>query len=89
MLRFGKQCIRLGFKAVGSLFLLSPLPHFLEVDVTAPYIRVGQLHSEPLPDIHALETAYQSAFHGRLQQTDPRAFVGCAGDESIETFPDP
>ena len=61
----------------------------LKIDISALHIRAGQLHVEPVTDIQALKTAHQPSFSGRLQKTDPRTLVGCAGDESIKSFPDP
>ena len=65
------------------------LHHFLKVDISVLHIRADQLHSEPVTDIQAFQTALQSSFNGRMQNTDPRAFVRCAGDDGIELLPDP
>lgn len=65
------------------------LPHTLEIDISTLYIRAGQLYAEPMTDVQALKTAHQPSFNRRLQKTDPRPLAGCAGDESIELFPDP
>jgi hypothetical protein len=40
-------------------------------------------------DLHAFKTALQPSFNGRIQNTDPRVFVGGAGDDGIELLPDP
>ena len=66
-----------------------PLPRHLKIDISALHIRADQLHAEPVTDVQALKTAHQPSFNGRLQKTNPRTLVGCAGDESIESFPDP
>jgi hypothetical protein len=60
----------------------------LKVDVSALHIRADELHAKPVANVHALKAAHQSSFNGRMQQTDPRALVRCAGDNGIEPFPD-
>ena len=65
------------------------LPHPLKVDIATLHIRADQLHAEPLADVHAFITAHQSSFDGRMQKTDPCAFVRSAGDNGIESLPDP
>lgn len=52
-------------------------------------MRADQLHAEAVADVQTLEAARQSSFNGRMQKTDPRAFDGCAGDNSIELFSNP
>jgi hypothetical protein len=61
----------------------------LKVDISALHIRANQLHAEPMANVQAFKTALQSSFNRRLQKTDPRAFVRCAGDDGIELLPDP
>ena len=56
----------------------------LKVNIAALHIRVDQLHAELVADVHALKTARQSSFNGRMQKTDPRAFRRCAGDNGVE-----
>lgn len=65
------------------------LRHSLKVDISALHIRADQLHAEPVADVQALKTALQSSFNGRMQKTDPRAFVRCASDHGIELLSDP
>ena len=65
------------------------LHHSLEVDIAAFYIGAEQFHAELVADVHAFKTDLQSSFDGRIEQTDPRSLVGCAGDDGIELFPDP
>ena len=73
-----------GSGLVGAPTLRFSLRHSLEVDISALDIRADQLHAEPVTYVQAFNPAFQSSFHGRLQQTDPRAFVSRAGDDGIE-----
>jgi hypothetical protein len=45
---------------------------------------VDQLYAEPVTNVHAFKTPHQPSFNERMQKADPRAFVGCAGDNGIE-----
>jgi len=65
------------------------LPHLLKVDISALHVRADQLHPEPLADVHAFKAAHQFSFDGRMQQTNPSAFVRSAGNNAIETLADP
>ena len=65
------------------------LHHFLKVDISGLHICADQLHAEPVADLQTFKTALQSSFNGRMQNTDPRAFVRCAGDNGIELLTDP
>ena len=42
-----------------------------------------------LADVHAFITAHQFSFDGRMQKTNPSAFVRSAGNDAIEPLADP
>src|SRR2546425_730009 len=51
--------------------------------------RADQPHAEPVADVYAFKAAHQSSFNGRMQKTDPGAFLRGAGNDGIEPLPDP
>ena len=67
----------------------APSATLLKSMISALHVRADQLHAEPVADVQALEAALQSSFDGRMQQADPRALVGCAGDDGVELLADP
>src|SRR5665647_75113 len=99
VLRDGREKLMASFRNGRNSSILLPrhrhsairlsLRHSLKVDISALHIRADQLHAEPVADVQAFKTVLQSSFNGRMQKTDPRAFVRCAGDDGIELLPDP
>ena len=55
-----------------------------KVDKTALDVGVDQFDVDTVAHVETLEPALQPAFGRRLEESDPRAFVRCAGDDGVE-----
>src|SRR5262249_55265489 len=59
-----------------------------EIDEAALRVGVDEPHAHPVADVEPLLTSLDPAFHGWVEDTDPRALGGRARDDAVEFLAD-